>query len=105
MVLISIVVTVVILFIIIWYWLKHNDDVSGREFAKRNLKYVKISNLFKSILTKERIELLKTEAIKREGSVFGFNMLNKYTVMLTEPEIIQTILNKEFTNFTNKRVS
>src|SRR5699024_8634144 len=56
-------------------WLKANDAKSARDFAARNLKFVKFGNLLTSAIFKQRIELLKSEALKQHGPVFGFNML------------------------------
>ena len=88
-----------------WYFFYWYDEKNRRAFKERNLKYVNLGNMFFDIIMKRRIELKKDNVIKKEGKVFGFNMLGKPTILLAEPELIQTVLSKEFTNFINRRVS
>lgn len=90
-----------LLFFCFFFWI---DQRNKQEYERRNLKFVKVANLFFATLTKRRVEIAKDEAIKREGKVFGFNMLGAYTVLIAVPELIQEILHKDFTNFTNRRV-
>lgn len=94
-----------ILLTLLWFaysiW---NDFCSKKEFQKRNVKYVKVANLFYAMISNVRVELVKENLIQREGNVFGFNMLGKRTILVAEPEIIQLVLSKEFANFVNHRV-
>ena len=76
-----------------------------REIESRNVKYVPQPNLMMTILRKVPLHLLTEEVIRTHGSVYGYSMLGTYNVMIGEPELIQTVLSKEFTNFTNRRVS
>ncbi|KAJ6223260.1 hypothetical protein RDWZM_001805 [Blomia tropicalis] len=85
------------------YWYIRNEQNAVEEFKQRNLKYVSFGNMFTIFLKKERIELVKDAAVRREGPAFGFKMLGLNTIMLTDADIIQTILHKDFTNFTNRR--
>ena len=87
-----------------WFLLHWFDEQSRRAYAARGLKYVQMGNMFVDIVLKRRIELKKDAAIKREGMLFGFNMLGRNTVLMAEPELIQQVVSKEFTNFTNRRV-
>lgn len=96
----AVLVTLVSLF---YGWLLYSDWVARTEFAKRKLKYVKLGNAFKALYLREQVHLTKTEAVKREGPVFGFSFLNKYTVMVADADIVQTILVKSFTDFANRR--
>ena len=90
---------------VLWYYLYWAEERSHQAFAKRGLKYVSLGNLFVDVILKRQTWLKKDAAIKKEGKLFGFRMLGKYTVLLAEPELIQTVVSKEFTNFTNRRVS
>lgn len=81
------------------------DEQARKAFAKRNVKFVKVINLFYAWLFKTKVELVKDEVIRKEGNVFGFNMLGTPTILIADLEIIQLVMNKEFTNFINRRVS
>lgn len=87
------------------YWITKWRKRKQRQFKQRNIKYVKIPNALWSILRGKRLELLKHDFIQREGTIFGFDLFNKLTIMVAEPEVIQLVLNKEFSNFVNRRVS
>ncbi len=54
---------------------------------------------------KKRMELEKDELIKKEGKVWGFTMLNSYTILVADPELVQQVLSNQFTNFLNRRVT
>lgn len=56
------------------------------------------------IFLKERMELAKDELIKKEGKVWGFIMMNSYTILVADPDIVQQVLSNQFTNFINRRV-
>ena len=81
-----------------------NNFRSKREFAKRNLKFVKVTNLFFATIFGERVEVTKSVAIEKHGRIFGFNMLGQYTIMVAEPELLESIMCTNFVHFAEKRV-
>lgn len=90
---------------ILWLYSRWSEKETVRELARRNVSYVPQPNIFFSILKKERLEEPKHALIAKHGNVFGFRFLGEYTIHITEPDIIQQILSKEFATFTNRRVS
>ena len=88
-----------------WLFTWWSDERSRTEFAKRNIKYIPQGNAFLQTIRKERQEEPKHKLIQKEGKVFGFNFLNAYTICVAEPEIAQSVFSKEFTSFSNRRVS
>lgn len=99
------ILTISTLGVIIFLYLKHSDSVAKREFAKRNLKHVKMGNLITSTMSNEKLEITKHQLILKEGPVWGFSMMGKYTAMVADAELVQQVLSNQFTNFTNRRVS
>lgn len=89
----------------IWYFLRQSEESSISQFAKQNVRYIAQPNAFFQTLKKERLEVARHEIIKKEGKIFGFNFLGSTTIVAAEPEIAQLVLSKEFTSFTNRRVS
>lgn len=49
------------------------------------------------------LENFKLESLKTVGKLYGFDLLYKDTILVAVPEMIQTVMSKEFTNFTNRR--
>lgn len=88
----------------LWYYFRWAEERNRVEYARRKVKYLPQRNAFLQVITKERIEETLYQQFKREGNVFGFNFLGRYTICVNEPEIAQLVLSKEFTNFTNRRV-
>ncbi|OTF72996.1 cytochrome P450-like protein, partial [Euroglyphus maynei] len=43
------------------------------------------------------------ENVKRVGKIFGSEMFTGINITIAEPELIQLVLSKEFTNFPNRR--
>ena len=86
-------------------YLKYSDRVTRHEFARRNVKFVQPGNLFMIVASGKRFEVVIDEAVKREGPVFGFNLFGSYTIVVSDPEMSNLILTKEFPNFPNRRVS
>ena len=84
----------------VWY-----EQRSQQEFAKRNVPYKHTNGFLWAWLRSERIEWSNDAIIRNEGlKNFGFNMLFKPTILVSDPEIIQLVLSKEFTHFVNRRV-
>jgi len=101
----SIFLAASVLTALFWLYTRWSDFRCRQAFAQRNLKYVNLGNLFVDIVLRRRVELKKDALIKGEGKLWGFSMLGRYTVLVAEPELIQQVMSKEFTNFTNRRVS
>lgn len=97
-------ILVFVLLVLLIGYLSWNDHRSRKEFAKRNLKYVKVANLFFAQIFGKRVEITKSAAIEQYGSVFGFNMLGQYTILVAEPELLDSILCTNFAYFAIKRV-
>ena len=136
-----------LLFYYYWFIIRY-DQLLASEFAKQQLKYVKIVRPYShysfywlsfrnSLLNfftnnnnsnnnnnnnnnnnrqqqqelqrrqrqqQNRIEVVKDAVIKREGPVFGFNMLNKKTIMVADADMIQSVLIRDFTKAPNRRI-
>lgn len=60
--------------------------------------------MWMAFLGKQRV-LIEQEAIKKHGPIFGTTIFGTKTIYVAEPSLIQLIMSKEFTSFTNRRVS
>lgn len=87
-----------------WYLSHRIEESTKADFAKRNVRFIAQPNAFFQILKKERSEFIRLEQVKKEGKVFGFYFIGSPTILVTEPEIAQLVMSKEFTNFSNRRV-
>ena len=74
-------------------------------FAKRNVKHTSFGNLLILSIKKTRIELFRDEIIKREGDLLGALQLHQPTIFMIQPDLVQQVLSKNFTSFTNRRVN
>ena len=91
---------------IIYLLLKWSDSRIRDQMATRNVRYIRQSNPLWTVFRKERTEVTNYETLKRERTkVFGFSLFNSYTILCSDPDIAGTVLSKEFTSFTNRRVS
>ena len=91
---------------IAWYLVVSTirDRQLTREYAARGLKRVPMNmlwNTFRQI----PFEQSAYELVRREGRIYVDKSFNTTTIVCAEPDLIQLILSKEFTNFTNRRVS
>ena len=82
-----------------------NDRETKSIFTKRNVKFVPQKNLFFESLKKVRLELRRHDHIQEYGTVFGHMMMGVPTIVVSDPELIELIMSKHFTNFVNRRVS
>ena len=89
----------------IWLLFRRNRQRQAREWQRRGLKGVSMRNPLLATFLKKRMELEKDELIKKEGKVWGFTMLNGYTILVADPELVQQVLSNQFTNFLNRRVT
>lgn len=76
-----------------------------RQCARQNLKYVRMPSQTIAIIRKQRYDIAETKFVKENGKVFGTNMLNQLTIYVADAELVQIVCNREFTKFTNRRVS
>ncbi|KPM10854.1 cytochrome P450-like protein 22 [Sarcoptes scabiei] len=54
--------------------------------------------------TRERIELTQQRILKTlDKTIYGFDMFGTIHIVVAEPDLIQSILSKEFQNFPNRR--
>lgn len=85
----------------------HNrTETNRREILKRGIDFQKHNNFLKSMWTRERIELTQQRILKTlDKTIYGFDMFGTIHLVVAEPDLIQSILSKEFQNFPNRRVS
>ena len=74
-------------------------------FARRKVKFVPQENLFVAILKKIRLELKRHDDLQKHGNVFGHVLMGAPTIVVSDPELIELVLSKNFTSFVNRRVS
>lgn len=89
---------------IIYYLFQRANANNKLEAKKRNLQYYGMHNTFVYLFINKKVYEEELEYIKKFGTYFGFNLLNNFTVMLSEPDLIQQVLSKDFTTFTDRRV-
>ncbi|KAJ6222391.1 hypothetical protein RDWZM_000936 [Blomia tropicalis] len=99
----STITLVAILTVLIWYYFNWSENSLKRYFKQRNIQYISLGNMFIDILLRRRIEIKKDELIKKFGTIFGFYMVGKPTILVAEPELIQQVVAKDFTTFNNRR--
>ena len=98
------VVSMSIFLLGIWFYYRIEKKLRTK-FKEYNLKYVSIPNLVWVQLKGQRLEKIELQKIKENGTVFGASIFMTPAFVVAEPELIQIILSKEFTNFTDRRVS
>ena len=74
-------------------------------FIERGIKYISIPNLLWTMFRGKRMEEVEHKIILENGTVFGTTIFMSPAFVVAEPELLQIILSKEFTNFTDRRVS
>lgn len=101
------ILVIVIVFVIsaLFAYSYYADRKHSNELALRNVVYAKQPGLVQALFKRDRAELKRDEEIRKYGKVFGFYLLGSYNISIAEPELIQLVMSKEFTNFTNRRVS
>ena len=97
--------TVIILtFSSIFLYLRHRSKMAILNLQSRNIPVGKQPSFFSALWNNIRIELISQENIKKIGKVYGWEMFGGINLTIAEPELIQLIMSKEFTNFPNRRV-
>ena len=99
-----IVVSMSISLLGIWFYYRIEKKLQTK-FREYNLKYVSYPNLIWLQMTGQFLEKIELRKVKENGTVFGASVFMTPAFVVAEPELIQIILSKEFTNFTDRRVS
>ena len=97
-------VTLSLVATIFWFLYRYLETNNLKKFKERNIEYVNYPNQLLTVLQRKHFHLKEKRTIEKHGPVFGFNMFLEKTISVTEPELLQIVFNKEFTNFTNRRV-
>ena len=101
----GIIAAIVIILAFIYYRKKRKDENIRKKFASQQIQYVVTPNFLVQVAKEVRTELYEHDQVQKYGKVYGTVLLSSPTIFLCEPELIQLIMSKEFTNFTNRRVS
>lgn len=96
---------VVILITAVYLYFKQKWAGLRKDLEQRNIPYATMPSLFSVFFLKKRIERIQEEKVRENGKIFGFIQMNIINIILAEPELIQLVLSKEFTNFPNRRAS
>lgn len=99
-----IIIGIVAISILIWILMKWNEYETKLKCRQRNLSYVNVPNVFWSLITRRQHAQRELDLNEKHGYFYGCNIMNKFTIVLTHPELVQIVCNKEFTNFSNRRV-
>ena len=89
---------------IIYFAIQRSKTNKQIEAKKRNVPYHGMHNMFWYMFIGQRVELIEKQFVQSFGFKFGFNLFGKFTIMLSEPELLQLVFSKEFTNFSDRRV-
>lgn len=92
-----------IFYALYWYFIGTPKQLR-KQCALRGIEPAPEFDLIRSIITHKRPELKFVEYIQNNQQVFGIFSLNMMTVVIANPELIQLVMNKEFTSFVNRRV-
>ncbi|KAI2804065.1 Cytochrome P450 3A4 [Blomia tropicalis] len=99
----GIIAAIVIILAFIYYRKKRKDENIRKKFASQQIQYVVTPNFLVQVAKEVRTELYEYDQVQKYGKVYGTVLLSSPTIFLCEPELIQLIMSKEFTNFTNRR--
>lgn len=70
----------------------------------RNVDFRPMKHEMWLMLSGSHFELEEQKHIQKYGSIFAYNLFQTITIMVAEPELVQLVLSKEFTNFIDRRV-
>ena len=101
----GIIAAIVIILAFIYYRKKRKDENIRKKFASQQIQYAETPNFLVQVAKEVRTELYEYDQVQKYGNVYGTVLFSSPTIFLCEPELIQLIMSKEFTNFTNRRVS
>ena len=100
------VISIGIIIFLIWrLYIEFYEYLIKEQCRRQNLKFVRIPSQSMALLRKKRYDIVETELVKKNGKLFGANMLNEMTIYVADAELVQIICNREFTKFSNRRVS
>ena len=97
-------VTLSLVATIFWFLYRYLETNNVKKFKERNVEYVNYPNQLLTMFQRKHFHLKEKRTIEKHGPVFGFNMFFDKTIIVAEPELLQIVFNKEFTNFANRRV-
>ncbi|XP_075589004.1 cytochrome P450 3A24-like [Dermatophagoides farinae] len=100
----TVIIATIVLVISLGYLVfqrKKNQCIAS--LTSRGIRYQPQSSFFRILIFKERIELESLKNVKSVGKIYGFIMFGGINLVVAEPELIQLVLSKEFTNFPNRR--
>lgn len=97
----SILILLIVLWLIYVEWKEYQARV---KCDRQNLRYVRVPNILLALLKNQRHDQIESKLHDKYGQIYGCNFANDFTIVLSNPELVQIICNKEFTNFTNHRV-
>ena len=97
----------IIIPLLIWIYIEYREYQVKQQCKRQNLPYVRLPAWNFTVLFGygQRFDLFITKAINEHGKIFGFNMWNRMTISIADPELVQIVCNREFTKFPNHRVS
>lgn len=95
---------IILLFVTLYIYGIIKSNRLRKEILQMNIPYVKQPSLLYALLFHVRMELLHLKFIKQWGNVYGFDLLGGINIIVADPNLIQLILSKEFSNFANRRV-
>ena len=101
----TVIIATIVLVISLGYLVfqrKKNQCIAS--LTSRGIRYQPQSSFFRILIFKERIELEALKNVKSVGKIYGYIMFGGINLVVAEPELIQLVLSKEFTNFPNRRV-
>nr|XP_027194407.1 cytochrome P450 3A4-like [Dermatophagoides pteronyssinus] len=91
--------------LLIWIYIELKEYQIKQRCKRQNLPYVRLPAWNFTVLFGygQRFDLFITKAINEHGKIFGFNMFNRMTISIADPELVQIVCNREFTKFPNHR--
>ena len=88
----------------IYLYGQHRSKLAIANLQSRNIPIGEQPYFLSALWNKTRIELVLQKNIQKIGKVYGFEMFGGINLTIAEPELIQLIMSKEFTNFPSRRV-
>lgn len=96
----------VILFIpiLVWFYIELQNLRARWKCRKQNIPYARLPSFAKAYLKKKRFDKIENDNFNGDGFAYGSILFNRFTISLSNPELVQIICNKEFTKFSTRRV-
>ena len=91
-------------FLVTWLVIEWFERAARRKAVQQNVKYVRSPSQMFSIARKQRFDLMEKKMMEENDRLIACSQFGQFTVVTTEPELVQTVFNKEFTKFANRRV-